>query len=158
MRRTGLFGVLALAAVLTTAGCGSDADTSSDTTSPDTTAAVTTVTEARESESESDEATSLPVQPPSVETWRGSWQSVGERQPATLMVMSTDPLRAMVDIPGRCGASWTETQRQGDRLLVDATVTYGNCTDNVWSVEISDDSIVATDTEDAGTRVSFVKG
>ncbi|QTI68377.1 hypothetical protein [Gordonia polyisoprenivorans] len=87
--------------------------------------------------------------------WTGTWTSVGETKSAQLGVVTDKPFLATIDIPGRCGATWKETSRDATHVVVTATVTYGQCSDNEWQLTVSDQSISAVDTSDPETRAQF---
>lgn len=151
LRRTATAAGLALGLTMALSACGGDADS---VTSATTTSNVVTSTETVTS---TGNQTSGPAQAGPIGDWTGSWASAGEELPASLNITVAQPLTATIDIPGRCGASWTEQSRAGNQILVRATVTYGNCADNTWSVRVDGDELSATDTEDADTTLSFTR-
>lgn len=141
MRRRALFAVLATSSIVL-AACGTgaaDQASSSDEPSPAAGSAVGSGAD------------------PMLGQWTGEWKSNGESRPAVLNVGSVKPLRATIDIPGRCGADWAESTRDGDRIDVDATVTYGACSDNRWVVVLRTTLITATDPDSAANSLRFVR-
>lgn len=89
--------------------------------------------------------------------WNGSWHSGGAGGPATIHLVSADPIVGTINIPGMCAASWNETQRiSPTNRLVRAHVTSGRCGDNTWNVTIQPmTSLTGVDNEHAGTTFSF---
>lgn len=77
--------------------------------------------------------------------WRGDWRVDGKTSEAHLLVVGDDPFLATLDVQGACGATWTQKSRDGDTVTVDATVTYGQCTSQPWTLTVTDTAITATD-------------
>ena len=142
MRRRVLVSVLATTVMLMTA-CGTDSDAPAESQSAD--------------ESHSVDTTTGATADPLVGQWIGTWSSGGESRQAILNVGKSNPLRATIDIPGRCGADWVESTRTGSTVSVDATVTYGECTDNRWSVKLTADEITATDPDNSSNSLRFTR-
>ncbi|NMO00509.1 hypothetical protein HH308_04685 [Gordonia sp. TBRC 11910] len=141
MRRRVLIAVLAATTVML-AACGTDTDTPAATSSADTAQSADSAAAASD---------------PLVGQWIGTWSSNGENRQAILNVGKANPLRATIDIPGRCGADWVESSRTGDKISVDATVTYGACSDNRWSVVLGNTQITATDPDNGSNTLRFTK-
>jgi hypothetical protein len=89
--------------------------------------------------------------------WNGSWHSGGAGGPATVHLVSADPIVGTINIPGQCAASWTETQRiSATNRLVHAHVTSGPCGDNTWNVTFQPtSSLTGIDNVNPGTTFSF---
>lgn len=141
MRRRALIAVLAASAIVV-AACGTDTTgpaASSDAASPAAGSAV--------------DGTADPI----LGQWIGEWKSNGESRQAVLNIGAVRPLRATIDIPGRCGADWAESSRTGERIDVDATVTYGACSDNRWVVVLAPTLITATDPDSAANSLRFTR-
>lgn len=136
--------MLSIAATMGIAACGSSDTDASDTGASADASSVT-----------SDFA--VPTSSALSGAWSGTWQSVGETKTAQLGVVSDKPFLATIDIPGRCGATWKEKSRTSSRVIVTATVTYGDCSDNEWSLAITSTSITATDTADPETTAAFTR-
>ncbi len=94
---------------------------------------------------------------PLVGQWIGTWRSRGETKQAVLNIGKINPLRATLDVTGRCGADWVESSRTGNTVSVDATVTYGACSDNRWSVVLGDKEITASDPDNVSNSLKFTK-
>lgn len=76
-------------------------------------------------------------------SWTGTWTADGTSADAHLGVVTDTPFLATVDLPGRCGATWTEKSRQASTVVVTSTVTYGNCPAGDWTLTVGDTSITA---------------
>jgi hypothetical protein len=89
--------------------------------------------------------------------WNGSWHSGGAGGPATVHLVSADPIVGTINIPGQCAANWNETQRiSPTNRLVRAHVTSGQCGDNTWNVTIQPmSSLTGVDNVHPGTTFSF---
>jgi hypothetical protein len=88
-------------------------------------------------------------------TWNGYWSGGAMAGNATLSVSSAEPMRATIDIPGQCGAEWTESGRSGSTVTVFARVTYGPCVNNTWTLSLTRTSISGFDPYHPGTNVFF---
>lgn len=104
-----------------------------------------------------DQTVDSPTADPIVGQWIGTWRSAGESKVAVLNIGRSKPLRATIDIRGRCGADWMESGRKGNAISVDATVSYGACSDNRWTVVIADNEITATDPDNDANSLKFAK-
>ncbi|MFW0791359.1 hypothetical protein [Gordonia sp. CPCC 205333] len=142
MRRRVLIAVLA-ASTMMLAACGTDASAPADSD--------------KSSESQPVDTTDGVPADPMVGQWIGSWSSGGETRQAVLNIGRGNPLRATIDIPGRCGADWVESSRTGKTINVDATVTYGRCADNRWSVALGATQITASDPDNIASSLRFTK-
>lgn len=89
--------------------------------------------------------------------WAGTWQSDGAGGPATVHLVSVDPIVGSITVPGWCTADWQETQRiSASSRLVHAHVTSGSCGDNTWAVTIQPNtSLTGVDHQHPGTTFSF---
>jgi hypothetical protein len=89
--------------------------------------------------------------------WNGSWHSGGAGGPATVHLVSADPIVGTINIPGACAANWNETQRiSPTNRLVHAHVTSGPCGDNTWNVTfLPKTGLTGVDTLRADTTLSF---
>ncbi|GAB18964.1 hypothetical protein GOEFS_071_00080 [Gordonia effusa NBRC 100432] len=141
MRRRVLIAVLA-AATMMIAACDTDANAPADSEKSTTS----------QSETSDDVATD-----PLIGQWIGTWSAKGETRQAVLNIGNGNPLRATIDIPGRCGADWVESGRSGKTVNVDATVTYGACADNRWSVVLSANEITASDPDNVASSLRFTR-
>lgn len=155
MRARLLIVITTCAAALVLSGCSDD---DSDAVTATTTTTATVV----HSVSDAPPSSSTPSATSDSGVWTGTWESLGESRAAVLTVSSTDPLTARIDItPGRCGATWTEESRRtgADGVVVEvaARVTYGECSDNRWTVRLTPDRISGIDTTDPSTTVNFTR-
>jgi hypothetical protein len=79
-------------------------------------------------------------------TWSGTWYAGTHSNQANLNLTSLDPISGILDLPGLCSASWSESQRISDtQRVVNANVISGPCTNNRWNVTITPTSLVGSD-------------